>query len=266
MHLNAAALGTLIGLVLALTGAGGGILAIPVLVLGLQLSVQEAGPIGLAAVGIASAVGAALGLKGKIVRYRAASLIGTTGMISAPMGVALAQYLPNRPLLAAFALVMCWIAWRMIKPPQDKAANAPATDLPCKVDQAGRRLVWTSSCVQALAGTGALSGILSGLLGVGGGFVIVPALIRHTDLDIRSVQATSLAVIALVSISGVLAASWHGTMNWSIAIPFSIGATVALLIGRRLARHLHTTHLRQAFAWLCLLAAILMMLKAAAPL
>ena len=264
MDLSAAALGSLIGLVLALTGAGGGILAIPVLVLGLQLSVQQAGPVGLAAVGIASAVGAAIGLKSKIVRYRAASLIGTTGMVSAPIGVALAQYLPNRPLLAAFALVMCWVAWHMIKPPQDKVADDPARDLPCKVAQAGGRLVWTSSCARALAGTGALSGLLSGLLGVGGGFVIVPALIRHTDLDIRSVQATSLAVIALVSISGVMAAVWHGAMNWPVAIPFSIGATVALLIGQRLARHLHATHLRQAFAWLCLLVAILMMLRAAA--
>ena len=266
MALTAVALGSLIGLVLAFTGAGGGILAIPVLVLGLQLPLQQAGPVGLAAVGIASAVGAAVGLRSQIVRYRAATLIGTMGMLLAPLGVALAQHLPNRPLLAAFALIMLWVAWTMLKPSQVNPADDGEPDLPCKVARAGGRLVWTSSCVRALVGTGALSGLLSGLLSVGGGFVIVPALARHTDLDIRSVQATSLAVIALVSISGVIAAALHGAMNWAVAIPFSVGATVSLLIGQRLARHLNAAHLRQAFAWLSLLVASMMLLRAAGAL
>lgn len=263
MDLTAAALGSLIGLVLAFTGAGGGILAIPLLVLGLQLPVQQAGPVGLAAVGIASAVGTAVGLRAKIVRYRAAALIGTTGMLSAPVGVALAQQLPNRALLAAFALIMCWVAWTMLKPSKSLPADGLGHDLPCKVGQAGGRLVWTSSCARALAGTGVLSGVLSGLLGVGGGFVIVPALTRHTGLDIRSVQATSLAVIALVSVSGVVAAAWHGAMNWSVAMPFAAGASVSLLIGQRLASRLHAAHLRQAFAWVSVLVAVMMLLRAA---
>jgi len=97
---------------------------------------------------------------------------------------------------------------------------------------------------------------------VGGGFVIVPALTRHTNLDIRSVQATSLAVIALVSVSGVVAAALHGTMNWSVAVPFASGATAALMIGQRLAGQLHASHLKQAFAWLCVSVALLMCLKA----
>lgn len=98
MDLTAAALGALTGLVLAFTGAGGGILAIPLLVLGLHLPVQQAGPVGLAAMGMASALGALVGLKGRIVRYRAASLIGATGMLAAPLGVAIAQLVPSRPL------------------------------------------------------------------------------------------------------------------------------------------------------------------------
>lgn len=266
MDLTAAALGSLIGLVLAFTGAGGGILAIPLLVLGLQLPVQQAGPVGLAAVGIASAVGAGVGLRGGMVRYRAATLIGVMGMLIAPIGVALAQRIPNRPLMAAFAAVMCWVAWKMLRPSPAPSSDMPTEAYPCSVNPTEGRLIWTSTCVRALMGTGALSGLLSGLLGVGGGFVIVPALTRYTDLDIRSVQATSLAVIALVSISGVLAAAWHGAMNWSVAAPFSIGATVALLIGQRVAGRLHATHLRQAFAWSCVLVALLMFLRAAAVL
>lgn len=263
MDLTAASLGALIGVVLAFTGAGGGILAIPLLVLGLHLPLHQAGPVGLAAVGIASAVGAVVGLRSQIVRYRAAMLIGTMGMLLAPAGVTLAQYLPNRPLLVAFALLMCWMAWNTLWPSTPKPQVSAEQSLPCRVGHAGGRLVWTSSCVRALAGTGALSGLLSGLLGVGGGFVIVPALIRHTDLDIRSVQATSLAVIALVSISGVIAAVWHGTMNWSVAAPFSAGATIAMLLGQRFAQRLSAVYLKQAFAWVSMLVAGMMLLRAA---
>jgi uncharacterized protein len=266
MSLTAAALGSLIGLVLAFTGAGGGILAIPLLVIGLHLPVQQAGPVGLAAVGIAAAVGAIIGLNGGIVRYRAAALIGLMGMLMAPVGVTLAQYLPNRPLMIAFAGVMCWIAWKALKPDAMPSTDDPKIERPCRVSQAERRIVWTSICARALAGTGALSGLLSGLLGVGGGFVIVPALTRHTNLDIRSVQATSLAVIALVSVSGVVAAAWHGTMNWSVAVPFAAGATAALMLGQRLAGQLDASHLKQAFACLCVSVALLMFLKAFAVL
>lgn len=266
MDWTAAALGSLIGVVLALTGAGGGILAIPLLVLGMHMPVQQAGPVGLAAVGIASAFGAAVGLKAGIVRYRAALLIGAAGMLTAPAGVALAQRLPDKPLLAVFALIMCWVAWRMLRPATTEHAGADVApnDQPCKVSSAGGRLVWTSSCARSMAGTGALSGLLSGLLGVGGGFVIVPALTHHTDLDMRSVQATSLAVIALVSISGVSAAIWHGSVNGAVAMPFTAGATIALLVAQRLAHHLPAAHLKLAFACLCVLVASMMMLRAAA--
>src|SRR5665647_2163340 len=74
----AIALGAIIGAMLALTGAGGGVLAIPLLVFGLHLPVQQAAPVGLVAVGLAAAFGAALGLRQRIVRYRAAGLIGLT--------------------------------------------------------------------------------------------------------------------------------------------------------------------------------------------
>jgi uncharacterized membrane protein YfcA len=262
--MTAAALGALIGLILAFTGAGGGILAIPLLVLVLHLPVQEAGPVGLAAVGIASAAGALMGLRQHVVRYRAAGLIGAMGMLSAPLGVALAQRLPNRPLMVGFALVMSWLAWRTLRP-QPALSDADAArlaDRPCHASAANGRLVWTSPCARALAGTGALSGLLSGLIGVGGGFVIVPALMRHTDLDIRNVQATSLAVIALVSISGVTAAALHGAVNWPVALPFALGASAALLIGQRVAQRLQARLLTQAFAWVSLLVAALMLLRA----
>ncbi len=255
-------LGVGIGLVLSWTGAGGGVLATPLLVFALGLSAQQAGPIGLTAVGVASAVGAVLGLREGIVRYRAAALIGGLGMLVAPVGVAVAQLLPSRPLLAAFALVLVWVARRMLWPldPGD-AEGREAT--PCQVNQLHGRLTWTSSCARALALTGVASGFLSGLLGVGGGFVIVPALLKHSDLDIRSVQATSLAVIALVAASSLGAAAWHGGLNGSIAGPFTLGATVALLAGRLVAARMPALHLQRAFAVTCLAVAALLLARAA---
>jgi len=254
-----AALGALIGLVLALTGAGGGVLAIPLLVFALHLPVQQAAPVGLVAVGLASALGAALGLRQGIVRYRAAGLIGATGMLVAPLGVLLAQQLPNRPLLGAFAIVLIYSAWRILKrPPSD----IDPFGVPCHVSPTDHRLTWTRPCARALAGTGLVSGLMSGLLGVGGGFVIIPALTRYTDLDPRSIQVTSLAVIALVSVSGVTAAAMQGVLPWHIAQPFALGAMVALLLGRQVAGKLDAKRLQQAFAWFTLMVALLMLARA----
>ena len=120
--------------------------------------------------------------------------------------------------------------------------------MPCVLDPGEGRLVWTLPCAWALAVTGAMSGLLSGLLGVGGGFVIVPSLSRYTNIATRSVFATSLAVIALVSIGGVGAAAWQGAVAWAIALPFAIGAIGALLAGRLIAARLAGARLQQAFA------------------
>ncbi len=253
-------LGALIGLVMALTGAGGGVLSIPLLVFGLHLPVQQAAPVGLVAVGLAAVLGAVLGLRQGIVRYRAAALIGAVGMLMAPLGVALAQRLPNRPLLGAFAVVLMYTAWRMLKRPTPAAPLADS--VLCRANPLDQRLIWTRPCARALAGTGLIAGLLSGLLGVGGGFVIVPALRRYSDLEIRSIQATSLAVIALVSTSGVVAAALHGPVLWTVALPFAAGAATALLAGRQLASKLDATRLQQAFAWFCLLVAALMLARA----
>ena len=134
-------LGSIIGLVMALTGAGGGVLAIPLLVFGLHLNVQQAAPVGLVAVGLAAMLGAGLGLRQGIVRYRAAALIGAIGMLVAPLGVYLAQRLPNRPLLGAFALVLIYTAWRMLRQ-IGQATQLPAAVL-CRVNPIDQRLTWT---------------------------------------------------------------------------------------------------------------------------
>ncbi|EGH33648.1 hypothetical protein PSYJA_33945, partial [Pseudomonas syringae pv. japonica str. M301072] len=106
-------LGTVIGMVLALTGAGGGILAVPLLVFGLGLSIVEAAPVGLLAVGLAAGIGAVLGLRQGIVRYRAAGYIASIGVLMAPLGLWLAHRLPNTPLALVFSVVLLYACGRM---------------------------------------------------------------------------------------------------------------------------------------------------------
>jgi len=263
--LIAALLGAIVGLVLALSGAGGGIIAVPLLVFGLHLEMVAAAPIGLIAVGLAALVGAVLGLREGIVRYRAAALIGTVGMLAAPLGVWLAQRIPNPPLLFAFGLLLALTGWRSWqRAARDVRGEAPDPTVrhACEINPAEGRLHWTAPCARALAATGATSGLLSGLLGVGGGFVIVPALGRHTDLDHRSVLATSLAVIALVSVGGVGAAASHGHIALATAAPFAGGALAALLAGRQIGRRLQGPRLQQVFALVCGAVSLLMLARA----
>ena len=255
------ALGMVVGSVLALTGAGGGVLAVPLLVLALGWPLTQAAPTALLAVGLAAALGAFNGLRAGAVRWRAAIMMGGAGMLGAPLGVWLSHLLPSRPVLWAFAALMLWLGWRQWPRPE-APSSAPLELPPCVVNPQSGRLRWTSPCVRAIAGTGLLSGTLSGLIGVGGGFVIVPALRRHSDLDLRQIQLTSLAVIALVAVSGVGTAAAHGQLDWAAALPFVGGAMLAMLLGRRLAEGLSPALSQRLFALSCLIVAGLLIARA----
>ena len=260
-------LGSFTGIVLALTGAGGAIIAVPLLVFGLHLVVAEAAPIALLAVCLSSAVGAILALKQKKVRYRAAGFIAITGAVAAPIGIWLAQKIPNAPLTLLFATVLMYVAFDMFR--QSKRSNeeiaaseSRTISKPCLLDSPGGRLVWTWPCVGALTLSGLSAGSLSGLLGVGGGFVVVPALKKVTNLQMQSIFATSLAVIALISATGVISATLLGAMNWSIAIPFAGGAMAGMIIGRTFSNRFSGPKLQQSFAVMAALVSVGMIIKA----
>ncbi|XRA80872.1 sulfite exporter TauE/SafE family protein [Pseudomonas putida] len=264
-QLLGAGLGAIIGAVLALTGAGGGILAVPLLVFGLGLSMVEAAPVGLLAVGLASAVGAVLGLRQGLVRYRAALFIALVGVAAAPFGLMLAHRLPNAPLQVVFGVLVyaCLRIWRKAAKELCGEANGAHRFIePCVLNPLQGRLRWTLPCARALAFTGALSGLLSGLLGVGGGFVIIPALNRYTNLRMASIVSTSLAVIALVSTGSVVSASLAGVMHWQVGAPFAVGAVLGLLLARPLAARLAGPRLQQMFAVAGWAAALLLAGKA----
>ncbi len=259
-----AGLGMFVGLIMALTGAGGGILSVPLLVFVLHLPMVEASPVGLLAVAVSSALGAVMALKAGHLRYRAAMLLALAGILLSPAGIWLAHQIPNQPLMILFALVLLYVAMRIFIDTyqQSKGIYKEPKPVPCSLDQSIGRLIWTVPCARALIGSGALAGFLSGLLGVGGGFVIVPALKRISDLPIQSIVATSLGVLSLISLGGVTGAGLAGSMNWLIAIPFAIGATLGMLAGRLVSSSISSQWTQFIFAGFSTLIALALIIKA----
>lgn len=263
----APAFGVIVGVVLALTGAGGAIIGVPLLVFGLHLSLADAGPVGLLAVMLASSLGALLGLRTRTLRYKAAGLMALAGAVASPFGLWLAHRVPDRPLSAAFALVLVAVASRMLlQASRDLAGVAPppARSPPCRLDPIIGKLHWNWACAWTLMMAGSTAGFLSGLLGVGGGFILVPTLLAMSDLPILAVVATSMGVVALVSAVGVVNAGIAGHMPWAVAWPFAAGALAGLLVGRWFASRLAGPRLQQGFAVLSLAIAASLLVRAAA--
>lgn len=259
-----AALGLIVGLILGLTGAGGAILAVPLLIFALNWTVARAAPVALIAVAAAATLGAIIGLRQRVVRYRAALVMAASGAILAPVGLFLAHRLPVAPLKLLFACVLLIVAWRMYR----VASGSPSVDVrsrsqkaACLIDPTTGRFAWTAACTWALVAAGSLTGLLSGMLGVGGGFVVVPALQRVTALPMNAIVATSLTVVALVSTFAVAMSAVAGRLEVDVAIPFAAGAVAGMIVGRTIAPRVAGSRLQQGFAVLCALVAIGLVVK-----
>ncbi|MBL8484266.1 MAG: sulfite exporter TauE/SafE family protein [Rhodocyclaceae bacterium] len=252
-------LGCATGLLMGLTGAGGGVLAVPLLMLVLHLPPAAAAPVSLMAVAIGAGYGALIGLYAGIVRYRAALLMAAAGMLASPLGILLARRLPVSWISVCFALLLGVQAWRMAR---GRAELLAGEYRPCDVDASTGRFIWNRPCARALAGAGLLTGFFSGLLGVGGGFVLVPALRRHTPLTMVSITATSLAVLTLVALGGLAQWAAQGAIPWALALPFVAGTVLGVAGGRTLAPHLPERRLREMFAALCAATAVAVAVKA----
>ena len=259
------ALGFVVGFILSLTGAGGAILSVPLLVFGMGLTVTQAGPIGLLAVSISAGIGSILGLKEKILRYKAAGLMASFGLILSPIGLWLAHQLPNQPLLIIFSMVLFYTSIRMMYQSYCESKGiiqSHSKVVPCLLNQSIGKLIWTVPCARSLALAGSMAGFFSGLLGVGGGFIIVPSLKKVTDLPVMSIVATSLGVLTIVSLGGVINATVAGLMIWTIAIPFATGSLLGLMLGRATAKKLSGPTIQIIFAVFSFGVAIMMGIKA----
>lgn len=257
-------LGGLVGSILGLTGAGGSIVAVPLLMFSLQLSAAQAAPVALFAVAMSSVAGAMIGFRQQQVRYRAASLIAITGVCATPLGVWAASQIPNALLTVIFAIVLLLVAIRMLRQPERENTQALILEsnlLPCQVKASEIKISWTMRCARALAYTGAVAGVLSGLLGVGGGFVIVPALKKYSNLDITHILPTSLSVIALISSAGIMAAIGFGQLDYKVALPFAAGAMLGMLVSIKVAKYFSSSLLQRIFASFSILVALGLIVK-----
>ena len=234
------ALGLVIGALLGLLGGGGSILAVPVLVYAAGLPLAEAVPTSLLVVGITSA-GAVLP-RLRQVQWRLAAIFGATGSAAAFAGTALNRLLDPSVVLIGFAVVMVGAALRMLRSPDDVGGS-------CALPGGG--VNWRS-CLPKAAASGVAVGFFTGLFGVGGGFLIVPALTLLLGLPMATAAATSLVVIAVNSAAAFAAHLGDTTVDWPTAAAFTVAAVVGSVIAGRLAARLPGDKVRRWFAYLVL--------------
>ncbi|MFZ6649472.1 sulfite exporter TauE/SafE family protein [Undibacterium sp. TJN25] len=258
-------LGVLVGSVMGLTGAGGGSIAVPALVAGLGWTMQQAMPVALLAVTGGAAVGAVEGLRKKLVRYRAATVMALVGLPFTALGVRVAHAMSQQWLMIVFAVVLVIISVRLLRQHQVPEGNDEHRQAVCRVNTQTGRFDWTWSTGLMIGAIGGLAGFCTGLLGVGGGFVIVPMLRRFTNVSMHGAVATSLLVIALVGAAAVGSALQHGAaIPLEFTLPFVMATATGMLAGRLFARRVSARAIQRGFAMMLLVVAAGLLLKAAA--
>jgi uncharacterized membrane protein YfcA len=260
--------GAVVGLSLGLTGGGGAIFAVPLLVYGVGISPREAVGISLAAVGATALVGFLFRWRTGQVEISTGLLFAFAGMLGAPLGALMASHLPEQLLLMLFGGLMLLVAarlWRksgetvhsVVPPTAEVSETGPA----CQRDESGM-LMLTTRCSGLLLFLGMLSGVLAGLFGVGGGFVIVPALVLFSGMSIHRAIGTSLLVIALTSVSGVASHLWAGRdLPLDTTLLFIAGGIVGMFAGIGASRYLSGPALQKVFAVAIVAVAIFVILR-----
>ena len=251
-------LGLLIGAAMGLTGAGGGILAVPALMLALDRPLAEIAPLALLTVAVSASAGVWDALREGLVRYRAALLMAIAGVPFTALGVRLGALLDGPLRDGLFIGLMLYVGVR-----QWRRRSAEQLPLACEfrrpLDASAGRIAWSWTNGALVAAIGACTGLTAGLLGVGGGFIIVPLLQRFSNISTQGIIATALMVIALVSGGGVWVALAHGaTLSPAIALPFVGAALAGMLAGRRVANRLPASVLQGGFAVLIFAVALAM--------
>ncbi|MFR9676520.1 sulfite exporter TauE/SafE family protein [Streptomyces sp. TR06-5] len=235
--------GAVIGLTLGLLGAGGSILAVPALVYGVGQPLDSAIPTSLAVVAVSALGGVLPRERRRAVQWRIALVFGVAGIPAAFAGTALGRLMPQRWLFLAFAVLMTVVAIRMLRG-GDEPTGA------CRTKDGG--VDWRSCLPKSLL-AGAGVGVLTGLFGVGGGFVIVPALSLLLGLGAQAAVATSLAVVLLNAVAGLAAhASTVGSIDYSVLVLFAASSLVVSLAAARLAPRLPAATVRRWFAYVVL--------------
>ena len=249
-------MGFLIGLSLGALGGGGSILAVPALVYAAGQNPKEATATSLLLVGVASLVGLRPHLRAGRVRVPMGLAFGAAGIPGSLLGSALNRRIDPDLLLLGFSVLVMVAAWRMLTacPTCTKVGEQLVLDHGAGASVGGSRIDIGLVVAVLLAGTGV--GFLTGLFGVGGGFVIVPALTLLLRLNMPTAIGTSLLVIAVNSAVGLLARIGTTSIEWGITLPFTVAAIAGVLTGGQIAGRLDATRSLRWFAGLLVAVAI----------
>jgi uncharacterized membrane protein YfcA len=230
MVIVALGLSLLIGVSLGLLGGGGSILTVPILTYAVGMEARAAIAASLFVVGVTSAVAAIAHARAGRIQWRTGVVFGAAGMLGAFAGGRAAAYLPARVLMILFAAMMIATAIAMLRG-RRAAAVAARRDLPL-----GKILV-----------EGFVVGVVTGIVGAGGGFLVVPALVLLGGLPMEVAVGTSLVVIAMKSFAGLAGHLGHVTVDWPITLAITGTAILGSFLGSALAGRIPPATLRRAF-------------------
>lgn len=229
------ALSLVIGVSLGILGGGGSILTVPILVYVAGMDPKEAIAASLFVVGVTSAAGAVSHARAGRVRWRTGLIFGAAGLVGAFAGGLLGGHLPGELLLVAFALMMVATSVAMIRGRRVDESRKH-TDLP----------------VARILLDGAVVGLVTGLVGAGGGFLVVPALALLGGLPMAVAVGTSLLVIAMKSLGGLAGYLSSVSLDWGLVLAVTAAAVVGSVAGGRLAGRIPEATLRKGFGWFVL--------------
>ncbi len=257
----AVAAGALIGLSLGALGGGGSILAVPVLVYLLDQSAAQATTGSLVVVGVTSLIGAVAAHRAGNVLLGRGVVFGAVAIGGAAMGAKASALVSDDILLAAFAALMLLVgglmAWRQLRHSGSGATTGPRPALDDPIITFNP--TFACNCPRALKVliTATAVGLLTGFLGVGGGFLVVPALLLALALPIQYAAGTSLVVITITSASALaVRAGADASPDWGVVAALTAVSALTALAGVRIADKLDTTRLQSAFTALVLGVAI----------
>ncbi|MCY4045955.1 MAG: sulfite exporter TauE/SafE family protein [Cellvibrionales bacterium] len=269
-------IGLLIGLVLGLTGAGGSVFAVPLLLL-LDVPLHQAIGLSLGAVAISAIIGTLNKLRSNDIQWLPAMIFLIIGAVAAPFGNHLNQFIHETTLLTSFVILVLVIATKLWlqanKTPAHAqsvraAKNSPESNVTpnCRYatqDMANRSSINISpKCLISLGAGAMVTGTLSGLFGVGGGFIIVPVLLYLTGISIQKAVATSLAIIAAISLSGFTSfIATNPLPNLQILAYLSIGGSIGMLAGTHISHSIAGPKLQKTFALLMIIIALVTLIR-----
>ncbi len=232
--------GAVIGVLLGLLGGGGSIMAVPVLVYALGLDIEQAILIALIVISVASVFGALPKARARQVQWRLAGVFAAVGIPATFAGSAVGDHLPQALIMVGFAAVMVVAGLRML-------TDTSHTGTACEIGDSG--INWRR-CAPRSIPVGLVVGLLTGLFGVGGGFLIIPALVMMLGVEMSIAVGTSLLIIAANSAAGVLSHLHDASVDWALTAAFVGTALIGSLVAGQLGTKLDNTRLQRWFAYL----------------